>query len=123
MVSCVRTQDLRSRAWAKDFTGRSDLVPMAFLGALWMTMTAFVAPSGDFPLNDDWIYALGVKSILETGRFELPIESVANVFVQAYWGATFCLPFGFSFTALRFSTLTLGVVASWHSTSCFGRSA
>jgi len=83
---------------------------MAFLGALWMTSVALVAPSGDFPLNDDWVYALGVRSILQTGQFELPSPSRANVFAQAYWGATFCLPFGFSFTTLRFSTLTLGVV-------------
>jgi 4-amino-4-deoxy-L-arabinose transferase-like glycosyltransferase len=45
-----------------------------------------------------------------TGRFELPSPATANVFVQAYWGALFCIPFGFSFTALRFSTLTLGGV-------------
>jgi hypothetical protein len=73
-------------------------------------MVALAGPSGDFPLNDDWVYALGVKSILQTGRFELPIESDADFFTQAYWGAVFCLPFGFSFTSLRFSTLTLGVV-------------
>ncbi len=26
------------------------------------------------------------------------------------WGSLFCIPFGFSFTALRFSTLTLGLI-------------
>jgi 4-amino-4-deoxy-L-arabinose transferase-like glycosyltransferase len=71
-------------------------------------MSALVNPVGDFPLNDDWTYALAVKSILQTGRFALPSPATTNIFAQAYWGALFCLPFGFSFTALRFSTLTLG---------------
>jgi hypothetical protein len=29
---------------------------------------------------------------------------------QIVWGALFCFPFGFSYTALRISTLTLGLV-------------
>ena len=87
---------------------RADLVPLLSLGALWVLMSVLVNPVGDFPLNDDWRYALGVKSILDAGRFELPSPEAPNVFAQAYWGALFCLPSGFSFTALRFSTLTLG---------------
>ncbi len=86
-----------------------DLVVLAFIGALWITLSALVNPIGDFPLNDDWVYALAVKSILYSGRFELPSPATTNVFAQAYWGALFCLPFGFSFTALRLSTLTLGL--------------
>lgn len=88
----------------------SDVVSLALLSALWIVMSALANPIGDFPLNDDWVYALGVKSILQTGRFEMPVLAGANVFAQAYWGALFCLPFGFSFTALRFSTLALGGV-------------
>jgi 4-amino-4-deoxy-L-arabinose transferase-like glycosyltransferase len=87
---------------------RSDVALLLSLGALWIVMIALVNPVGDFPLNDDWIFARGVKSIVETGRFELPTPSIPNLLAQAYWGALFCLPFGFSFTALRFSTLTLG---------------
>ena len=71
-------------------------------------MSALVNPVGDFPLNDDWVYAYGVRSIVQGGRFELPGTGAPDVIAQAYWGALFCMPFGFSFTALRFSTLTLG---------------
>ena len=90
-----------------------------------IVMSALVDSIGDFPLNDDCVYALGVKSILQTGRFDLPglVPSGPNVFAQAYWGALFCLPFGFSFTAPRFSTLALGGAVSSRSTCCFGRSA
>jgi hypothetical protein len=73
-------------------------------------MIILVNPLGDFPLNDDWVYGLSVKSILEKGDFRLPAYSSANLLPQAFWGALFCLPFGFSFTALRFSTLTLGLI-------------
>ena len=69
-----------------------------------------VNPVGDFPLINNWVYAFAVKSVLETGHFQfLPFSSSANVGPQVYWGALFCLPFGFSFTALRVSTLTLGM--------------
>mgnify|MGYP002336097311 CR=1 FL=1 len=73
-------------------------------------MIILVNPIGNFPLNDDWVYALAVKSVLETGHFQLHSFSMANLGPQVYWGALFCLPFGFSFTALRISTLVLGLV-------------
>ena len=63
-------------------------------------MVALANPIGDFPLNDDWVYGLAVKSILELGEFRLPSPASTDLFAQAYWGALFCLPFGFSFTAL-----------------------
>ena len=37
-------------------------------------------------------------------------NTAANLIAQAFWGALFCLPFGFSFSALRISTLVLGLV-------------
>jgi len=67
-------------------------------------------PVGNFPLNDDWVYALGARSIVETGHFTLPSPTASNVVAQAYWGALFCLPFGFSFNALRVSTGVLGAL-------------
>jgi hypothetical protein len=76
-------------------------------------MALLVNPIGDFPINDDWVYGLSVKALLETGRFSLPSPASTNLFPQAYWGALFCLPFGFSFTALRISTLGLGSIGIW----------
>ncbi len=74
-------------------------------------MVVLANPLGEFPvLVDDWVYTLAVKSVLETGHFQLPSPASANVGPQVYWGYLFCLPFGFSFTALRVSTLTLGLL-------------
>lgn len=87
---------------------RSDLVALLFLVMVWAIIVVAINPAGEFALNDDWVYALAVRSILDTGRFALPSPAAANVIAQAYWGALFCLPFGFSFTALRISTLVFG---------------
>jgi hypothetical protein len=87
-----------------------DFINIALITFTWSIMTIVVNPLGDFPLNDDWAYAESVKHLLETGNFQLPGWAVANLLPQVLWGALFCLPLGFSFTALRFSTLTLGLI-------------
>lgn len=73
-------------------------------------MIFLVNPVGDFPLNDDWSYGRAVKSVIEQGEFKPCGWTGTNLIAQVYWGALFCFPFGFSFTALRFSTLTLGLI-------------
>lgn len=81
------------------------------IAIIWVIMIIFVNPFGDFPLNDDWVYAKSVKSIIENQNFTLSqAHSASNLIVQAFWGALFCLPRGFSYNALRFSTLTLGLI-------------
>lgn len=77
----------------------------------WAALVAVINPFAEVILNDDGIYASSVKSILETGVFKLSAWVAPNLFSQVYWGALFCLPFGFSYTALRFSTLTLALGA------------
>lgn len=73
-------------------------------------LVAIVNPLGEVIINDDGAFAFSAKSILNTGRFALSVFAGPNLFSQAYWGALFCLPFGFSYTALRFSTLTLSLI-------------
>ena len=81
----------------------------AVLAGIWIVMAVLIRPVGDFPLNDDWSYGKIVRTLVETGRLEYtPWVSMA-LLTQILWGALFCLPFGFSHTALRFSTLTLGL--------------
>jgi hypothetical protein len=49
-----------------------------------------------------------VKLLIETGQLHLSDWTATNLLTQVLWGALFCLPLGFSFTALRVSTLVLG---------------
>ena len=86
-----------------------DLAALTVVGAVWVAMILCVNPAGDFPLNDDWVYAGAVKSIVAGSGFHIPGPTIANLIVQAYWGALFCLPFGFSYIALHVSTLVLGL--------------
>ena len=85
------------------------LVPLSVL-ALFTAMWLVINPTGNFPVNDDWAYAFAARAIVETGQFRLTGFSAPNLFAQAYWGALFCLPFGFSHEALRLSTLVLALL-------------
>ncbi|MFC1591570.1 glycosyltransferase family 39 protein [Thermodesulfobacteriota bacterium] len=80
---------------------------------IWLGMAAAVNPVGEFPLNDDALYARVVQALVEEGVL-IPSDWQAMTLVaQAVWGALFCLLTGFSFTALRISTLVLGLVGVW----------
>jgi hypothetical protein len=67
-------------------------------------------PFQNTPFIDDWVYAWSVEHFLDTGHLQvLDISTSLNI-AQIFWGALFCLPFGFSFTALRVSTWTLSIL-------------
>jgi hypothetical protein len=94
----------------KHIRDESFLVPL--LCVLLLTLI-LVSPVGDFPLNDDWIFAQTVQDILETGRYDGHPASAPLFLVQAYYGALLCKIFGFSFTVLRFSSMGALLVAAW----------
>ncbi|MEC5404320.1 hypothetical protein VOM14_01880 [Paraburkholderia sp. MPAMCS5] len=77
---------------------------------LWMVAVAVINPLGNFPLNDDWSFALAVRHLLATGEFR-PLGWTSMTLVgHVFWGALFCLPSGFSFNALRIATLVAGAL-------------
>jgi hypothetical protein len=80
------------------------------LSCVWLLMVLLSNPAGEFPLNDDWSYSRAVQNLVEHGRLELTGFTSMPLIAQVLWGALFCLPFGFSFTALRVSTITLGLL-------------
>ncbi len=89
----------------------SDLFAVAGIVFGWAALAAIINPIGEMPLNDDGKYAYAVKSLIETGNLKVSPWGAPNVVSQVYWGALFCLPYGFSYTALRLSTLTIALVA------------
>ena len=80
----------------------------ALLGLIWISMVVVVNPIGNFPLNDDWAYGYSVRALVEQGEIRFSDWTATNLIAQVVWGALFCLPYGFSFTALRLSTAVLG---------------
>ena len=86
---------------------------LLFISILWVILTVIINPYGEFPFNDDWAYAQSVKALVETQTFFVSGWTSVNLLVQIGWGALFCIPFGFSFTALRISTLVAGLIGLW----------
>ena len=66
-------------------------------------------PFQNTPFIDDWSFAWSVQHLLQHGNLKVLEYSHMNV-AQILWGALFCLPFGFSFSALRLSTWVASVV-------------
>ena len=90
---------------------RSAVLDMPLIAAIWVISLFFVNPlNGNFPLSDDWSYSLTVKHLLETGEFRPSEWFAPPSLTNALWGSLFCLPAGFSFVALRLSTLTLSLL-------------
>jgi 4-amino-4-deoxy-L-arabinose transferase-like glycosyltransferase len=92
---------------------RNDALSIAFLFCVTLVVTN---PMGDFPLNDDWAFGRTVKDVIEQGEFRPSEWQAMPLLTHALWGSLFCLPAGFSFSALRLSTLTLslgGVLATY----------
>ena len=86
----------------------SDRAASVSLSVAWVLVALIANPVAELPLNDDWAYSLPVKSWVEQGDLRLTFWQSMPLLPQLGWGALFCLPFGFSFTALRVSTLVLG---------------
>jgi len=88
---------------------RSQFFDIAVLAVMYVVTILIVNPLGDFPLNDDWSFALAVKGLVEYGDWRPNGWTGASLITQSLWGAIFCIPAGFSFNALRFSTLISAV--------------
>jgi Dolichyl-phosphate-mannose-protein mannosyltransferase len=80
-------------------------------GAIFLLVYSLAAilihPFANLPFHDDWTYAWSVEHFLNTGELQVLDWSVHYPLAQIIWGTLFCLPFGFSFSALRVSTWVL----------------
>jgi hypothetical protein len=102
MPALASVPEAAPRAWT------ASLAPIAALSAAWWLASAVANPIGDFPLNDDWGYGPAVRALVEDGALRFTNWQSMPLLSHVLWGALFCLPFGFSYTALRFATLTAG---------------
>lgn len=84
--------------------GRGPLADRGLIVLMWVVPLVALRPLQDTPFVDDWVYAWAVEHLLHTGRLKILDWSVSQNVAQVLWGALFCLPLGFSFTALRLST-------------------
>jgi hypothetical protein len=85
--------------------------PVLLLSFVFIVVLVLTNPLGNFPLNDDWSYGQTVQNLVSTHQYRLTNWTSMPLLTQVLWGALFSLPAGFSFTALRFSTLFLSLAA------------
>src|SRR5207244_36528 len=100
------------------------LVPAGILALFFSSAALLIHPFANLPFHDDWTYAWSVEHLLETGQLQILDWSVHYPFTQIIWGTLFCLPFGFSFSVLRLSTVVLawlGALALYGTLREFGR--
>jgi hypothetical protein len=90
-----------------------DLLALAAIVALFATGWLLVRPQADVPVIDDWVYAWSVEHLLKTGRLQVLEFSAIYPLFQIAWGALFARVAGFSFVALRLSTVVLSVFGCW----------
>ncbi|MBX9690070.1 MAG: glycosyltransferase family 39 protein [Candidatus Obscuribacterales bacterium] len=79
-------------------------LPLFSLLLLSLLALFLAGPSGNFPINDDRLYAYGVKSIVDTGVFSIQ-GSNAFDFIPIQAGALVCKLTGFSYEPLRYLTI------------------
>lgn len=91
--------------------------PVLFLAAFWFIALAFVGIAGNFPLNDDWIYAESVQHFLDTGEIRLLACAPACLF-QILVGAGACKIAGFSYEVLRMVGFFFAVLGSFFLYGC-----
>lgn len=77
---------------------------------IFLIVEVIINPIGEFCLNDDWVYAASVKTLLSKGVFEIGSWPAMTLYAHVLWGFVFVKLFGFSFTVLRFSILVLSFV-------------
>src|SRR5207247_939482 len=87
------------------------LLPPFILSLAFASVLIIIPPLGEFPVSDDWVHTWAVQSLLERGRPEISPWAAVSLVLQIYWGALFVHLFGFSFLALRASTLVLSILA------------
>ena len=75
--------------------------------AIFAVALVLVDPRGDFPLDDDWDFALATWAFAKSGHFQFTPFTAASLYLQVAWGALWTLLFGESFNVLRASTLAL----------------
>ena len=86
-----------------------DLPVLVFLLGATLCLFIVAGPAGNFPVNDDWIYANAIKSIVTTGEFRIA-GSNAFDFLPICCGSIVCGIAGFSYDALRCTSICFQLI-------------
>lgn len=90
-----------------------DRLALPLLAAIFAAGWFLVGAWRSAPLIDDWVYAWSVEHFLKTGELRVLGYSGLYPLAQILWGASFAAALGFSFAALRLSTVCLSILGCW----------
>jgi len=94
-------------------TTRANAFALTTIAAVFAIGWLLVAPWSNVPVVDDYAYAGSVEHLLKTGRIVINDRASIYPIVQIVWGTLFARLLGFSFGALRLSTVFLSVAGCW----------
>src|SRR6266852_3372257 len=83
---------------------------LAIVLGVWAAAVALIHPRGDFPLLDDWDFAIATWNFARTGHFHFTPFTAVSLRAMVLWGAAWTRLFGESFEVLRASTLALAAI-------------
>jgi hypothetical protein len=86
----------------------------AVFGIIFLIEVIVLRPFGNFPLHDDWVHSLSIYEYVRSGIIFYPALLAAFSVVPIVYGIGVSMVFGFSFVALRMTT----VILAWGS-ACF----
>jgi hypothetical protein len=89
---------------------RRDFFEIAAILAVWLTAILVINPRGEFPLGDDWDFAIATWNFARSGHFKFTHFTAVSLRAQVVWGALWTWAFGESFRILRYSVLALAAV-------------
>jgi hypothetical protein len=86
-------------------------VDIALILTAFFALVAVVNPRGNFPLDDDWNFALATWNFAKTGTIRLARFTAMSLRLQIVWGALWTHWWGASFEVLRASTIAIAALA------------
>lgn len=89
---------------------RHKLIDLTIVLGVWAAAVALIRPRGNFPILDDWDFAIATWNFARTGHFHFTPFTAVSLRAMVLWGAAWTRLFGESFEVLRTSTLTLSAI-------------
>jgi hypothetical protein len=91
--------------------GRDDKAfrELGIIAAVWAAAILLIHPRGDFPIVDDWDFAIATWNFARSGHFQFTNFTAVSLRAMVLWGAAWTRLFGESFEVLRASTLVLSL--------------
>lgn len=84
---------------------RVSLLPLLILTAVFVGSIAFVGVSGDFPLNDDWSFAITTRRLAAAHTWAPVGWASMTLVTNALWALPICLASSCGFVDLRLATM------------------